>query len=131
MTTLNYDFKITNVEALPKHLGYENVVVKVQWVAEYSRDGFKSTGAGVTRFNPDAITSFTPLAEVTERQMADWVVNAEGGESFVKMLAEVHERYIREQEMDAIAQPVVLGFVQPQEPAPSVVLDVAVAQQVV
>ena len=129
MTTLNYDFKITNVEALPQHLGYENVVVKVQWVAEYSRNGFKSIGAGVTRFSPDTLENFIPLAQVTERQMADWVVNAEGGEAFVKMLAKAHERYIREQELDAIAQPVALGFVQPQ--ASGVVLDVAVAQQVV
>lgn len=112
MTTLNYDFKITKVEALPSYGGHENVVVKVHWLAEYSRDGFKSTGAGMTRFDPDAIENFTPLAEVTARQMADWVVNAEGGESFVKMLAEVHERYIRGQELDALAQPVALSFIE-------------------
>jgi len=111
MSEITHTFKIQRVQTLPQVNEHTNVVVRVHWTVEFLADGIQSLGAGDTVLDTTAIESFTPVDQITEQQMVDWVVAAEGGQAFLDSLGNFHAQQIRRGQIDAQAVDANLPFV--------------------
>lgn len=120
---MNYTINITFVRVFPQRGGYENVIAKVGWSIEFERDGFTSLGLGETTFDVDGIQSFTPFDQVTKEQIVAWVIEREGGQAFLNMLAQVHGAAIDAKALDAETEPADMPFIVPP-PAPQVTYNI-------
>lgn len=90
MIDYNYDLLITDIKIYPTVQGLENVIAWVKWDIVFSKDDFKSIGTGETYLdipNPD---NFIDVLAVSKEQIKQWVIDKEGGNSFINMLADIH-----------------------------------------
>lgn len=67
------------------------IIAKVIWQVVFSEDGVESLGAGETLLSaPVDGQPFTPIDQVTEDQIIQWVIDQEGGQNFVDQLTAIH-----------------------------------------
>ena len=112
MTNTTHAFHITELRALPQVEGLADVIAVVAWQVVFARDGQQSFGGGETRLNPPDGSNFTPITQVTEQQVIDWVVAKEGGDEFLQMLYGVHDPVLADLCAKAQTKVVNLSFVQ-------------------
>jgi len=112
MTGTTHSFHITELRALPQVDGLADVVAVVSWQVVFTRDGQQTFGGGETHLNPPDGSNFTPITQVTEQQVVDWVVAKEGGDEFLQMLYGIHEGALSEKCAKAQTKVLNLSFVQ-------------------
>lgn len=72
---INYSLKVTQMDTVPQAEGQANVVVRVHW-AYTGTDGTNSAGFGGTTDVTYTGGPFTGYADLTEGQVAGWVLAA-------------------------------------------------------
>ena len=73
---ITYTLKVTQMDCLPQAEGETDVVFRVHW-AYTGTDGTNSGGfGGTTDVTYQQGTPFTPYADLTEEQVANWVLAA-------------------------------------------------------
>lgn len=118
---MNHTFKVLSLRTLPTLGGNSDVLAKVNWELVFTQDGYESVSVGETMLDTDNIDTFTPFAQVTEKQVEDWVIAKEGGAEFISMLEGLHKSTIERMSLDArtvvatpafqLAQPVAVQSV--------------------
>ncbi len=107
---MNHTFKILGLRTLPVHGDHSDVVAKVNWELVFTQDGYESVSGGETMLDIDNIDTFTPFAQLTEKQIEDWVITKEGGAAFISMLEGIHGPIIDRKALDAKTVPATPSF---------------------
>lgn len=88
------------------------IIAKVIWQVIFSEDGVESTGAGETLL-PAPVNGepFTPIDQVTEDQIIQWVIAQEGGQEFVDRLIAIHTPALEIKKRQLGLSPVTMSFI--------------------
>lgn len=87
------------------------VIGKIIWQVVFSEDGVESVGAGETLLPaPVEGGPFTPIEQVTEEQIIQWVLDQEGGQGFVDHLAAIHTPALELKKQELGLTPVPMSF---------------------
>lgn len=81
-------FNITQIHIFPTRSGRENVVGRIEWIAIFDRGEAFCSQRGETFLPiPEIIDPFIDINLLTEQNLIDMLVAAEGGPSFIDTLA--------------------------------------------
>lgn len=75
MADIIYTLSITRLSTVTQEDGEPDVVVRAEWAYTGALNGQTSSFAGVNLFTLDPKAPFTPFKELTEKQVAEWVLN--------------------------------------------------------
>lgn len=90
---IDYAMNLQSVWAIDNQDSLQNVVKKVNWVVEFfdtNNPDIKSTGGVESYLDTDSITAdtFTSFDNLTQTQILQWALDAEGGTAFLDQLLE-------------------------------------------
>lgn len=90
---IDYAMSLQNVWAIDNQDSFQDVVKKVNWVVEFfdtNHPDIKSAGSVESYLNTDSISadSFTSYENITQTQILQWALDAEGGTAFLDQLLE-------------------------------------------
>lgn len=71
-----YSMKITQMDCLPQADGQTDVVVCAHWAYTGTEGDRTGAAGGKTTFTYTPGSPFTPFSNLTEQQVADWVLGA-------------------------------------------------------
>ncbi len=108
---MNLTFKITGVLALPQLAEHENVVARVDWAVAAQEGSLFSKGGGQTLLDTTEITDFVPADQLTEEQLIQWVIAAEGGQKFLDDLTAFHVALLKQRVLETEAVALELPFI--------------------
>ena len=88
---IDYEMTLNEVYTIPQQDNMVDVVVKVQWTISFfdtDHTSARSTGAVTTYLDTDSINadSFVDYEDVTQTQILQWALDAQGGTSFLDQL---------------------------------------------
>ncbi|WP_348681569.1 hypothetical protein [Alteromonas mediterranea] len=104
---IDYAMSLQNVWAIDNQDPHQDVVKKVSWVVEFfdtNNPDIKSTGGVESYLDTDSISAdtFTPYENLTQTQILQWALDAEGGTAFLDQLLEGgHAAHLEKQIQDA------------------------------
>jgi len=90
---IDYEMTLKEVYTIPQQDSMVDVVVKVNWMVSFfdtDHTNAKSTGGVTTYLDTDSINadSFVDYEDVTQTQILQWALDAQGGASFLDQLLE-------------------------------------------
>lgn len=88
---IDYAMSLQNVWAIDSQDSFQDVVKKVNWVVEFfdtANPNIKSTGGVESYLNTNSLSadSFTSYENLTQTQILQWALDAEGGTAFLDQL---------------------------------------------
>lgn len=89
--TIQRSFQIEEVNVYPEHNGQQNVIRRVIVRVTFSKDGAESVGIIESVLNVSDLSNFVPIEQLTDQQIIDWAINAQGGEALLSNLEAVHQ----------------------------------------
>lgn len=102
---MNIEYKLAGVKVHPSKDGKSNVVAAVSWQMVASRNGHQSISVGETYLPLGDLSNFTPIEQLQKDQLLKWAFDAEGGEQFIQMLLDHHERTLTYEERQVGVEP--------------------------
>jgi hypothetical protein len=107
---MNTNFSIIKVFAKNTSTN-QTIISKVVWQVIFSEGNAESIGAGET-FLPTPIDESTilPIDQITSDQIIQWVIEQEGGQSFVDHLTAIHEPMLRLKQQELGLFPLQMSF---------------------
>lgn len=112
---MTHTFKITNIKVFSNAIEKDRICF-VSWLIEFEKQGFISVGAGETVLDTSStVENFIPIENVTQEQIKSWVINKEGGDSFMEVLTKIHETNLDLQILKSTSVNIDLPFVQKPE----------------
>jgi hypothetical protein len=89
---ITHQFNVEQLQVFPSKNGLTNVVGLVQWSVVFTDtvSGATSTGMGETLLGDPNPAQFVPVGNVTHQMAIDWMVAAQGGQTFVDQLQAIH-----------------------------------------
>lgn len=94
MNDITYTFKKMAVLTDPSVEGYDNVIKKIVWRMTFTDGVSESIGMGETILDTSDLSNFINADEVTDEILEDWVINKEGGTSFIDTMINIHRPHI-------------------------------------
>jgi hypothetical protein len=90
--SVTHQFNVEELHVFPSKNGLTNVVGLVLWSVVFTdtATGAISTGMGETLLGDPNPAAFVPVENVTEATAIDWVIAAQGGQTFVDQLQAIH-----------------------------------------
>jgi hypothetical protein len=90
---IDYEMALDEVYSIPQQDNMVDVVAKVQWTVSFfdtDHPNVKSSGVVTTHLYTDSINvdSFVAYEDVTQTQILQWALDAQGGTSFLDQLLE-------------------------------------------
>lgn len=90
---IDYEMALKEVYTIPQQDSVVDVVVKVNWMVSFfdtDHPNAKSTGGVTTYLDTDSINadSFVAYEDVTQTQILQWALDAQGGTLFLDQLLE-------------------------------------------
>lgn len=114
--TITTSFKVKQAFVNPLLNGMPNVIGKVIWSADITRNGVTSLAMGETLLDEPASDSFIEFDTLTEQQITDWVLAKEGGQAFIDMLVGIHAPNLDRLDRERGLQEAVLPFAAAASP---------------
>lgn len=81
--------------------GFPNSVARVRWVCVMQRNGVKLVTGGQTDLDAPSGTGFIDIGALEAQQVVDWVIEKNGGESWLSGYLAAHDSALTEQEQFA------------------------------
>jgi len=78
---ITYDWNCKTVDVMPAKDGFNNVIFQVHWIVTGTSDDEEPVSAtvyGVESLDIDSITNFTSFENITNEQVATWVIDKMG-----------------------------------------------------
>lgn len=72
---MNISFEKKRVLTQDSLDGLSDVILFVEWVFTFEKEGKTSKGVGITEFNDLDTSDFTPYADVTDADLQQWVID--------------------------------------------------------
>lgn len=94
-------YEIMDVFVYPEKEAFSNVIGKVRLKITFSRNGVSTQGIVEAMLNTDSLSqdTFIPVDQVSTDTLANWVIQANGGEEFLTQLKAIHnEELIRRED---------------------------------
>lgn len=101
---MNITYKVTRIGVNSDVGGKKNVIANIAWQLVAERNGFTSISVVDTLIPIGDLSNFVPVEQVSKQQALDWAIAAEGGNSFIQMLTEHHERVLSAEEKRAAVE---------------------------
>ena len=80
--------------------GYSDVVTVVDWKITFTDGTYESIGLGTTYVDVTDLSSFTPIADVTDSMLEQWVIDEDFGIEWGEFVA-FHQDNINRQQTEA------------------------------
>lgn len=107
---MNITKQLTEVFVIPEYNGRQNVIRRVLWQITFEEDGVKSTAGIETFLDIDNIENFVPANEVGNELLLQWVLEIQGGDSFISAIQPYHEEDLTYAKKCAGLETYVSGF---------------------
>lgn len=89
--TIQRSLQIHEINVYPEYNGKQNVIRRVVVRVTFSKDGAESIGLIESVLSVIDLSNFVAIEELTDQQIIDWAIDAQGGEAMLSGLEAIHQ----------------------------------------